>query len=70
MAGPSEQADACSYCHVILSRTRRRAASRLGQLGEVLGSQLAQGIGRGMVSFGLVTRLLGSDRAHVLPAGD
>ena len=59
-----------SYCHVLLSRTRRRAASRLGRPGEVPGSQLVQGIGRGMVSFVLVTRILGSDRAHVLLGGD
>jgi len=70
MTGPSEQADECSYCRVILSRTHRRAASRLGRLGEVPGSQLAQGIGRGMVSFVLVTCILSSDRAHVLPGGD
>jgi len=57
-------------CRVILSRTCRRPASRLGRLGGVPGSQLAQGIGRGMVSFVLVTRMLGSDRAHVLPGGD
>jgi len=57
-------------CRVILSRTRRRAASRLGRLGEVPGSWLAQGIGRGMVSFMLVTRIPGSDRVHALPGGD
>jgi len=54
----------------MLNRTRHRAASRLGQPGEVLGSQMAQGIGRVMVSFALVTCVLGSDRAHILPGGD
>jgi len=57
-------------CGVILSHIRRRAASRLGRPSEVPGSQLAHGIGRGMVSFVLVTRIPGSDRTHILPGGD
>ena len=54
-------------CWIVLAAALRQG---FGQLGGVPGSQRDQGIGRGMVSFVLVTRMLGSDRAHVLPGGD
>jgi len=54
-------------CRIVLAAALHQG---FGRLGEVPGLQWDQGIGRGMVSFVLVTRMLGSDRAHVLPGGD